>query len=118
MGRTSIPAVMHELASPGTAEGKVAALRSLKNEIVGHEQRKELVVASGVVQPLARLLGQENGRESNSRNGWEDGTVDEREGGGHDEGRDDWNEVRLQATLVVGSLANGEHAAWRRQSEG
>ena len=110
---------MHELASPGTAEGKTAALRSLKNEIVGHEQRKELAVASGVVQPLARLLGQESGGERNTRNGWEDGAMGASEGGrGGDERTDDWSEMRLQATLVVGSLANGEHAACRRQSEG
>jgi hypothetical protein len=117
MGRTSIPAVMQELAGPGTAEAKVAALRSLKNEIVGHEQRKELAVASGVVQPLARLLEPDNGGDRDKKNGWGDGQ-DEGKRGTCDDGTDDSSQVRLQATLVVGSLANGEHAHWRRQIDG
>jgi hypothetical protein len=103
MGRTSIPAVLRSLATPGATEDKAAALRSLKNEIVGHEQRKELAVTSGVVAPLARLLCSAHANANGDGEAWAVGRHAD--------------EVRLQATLVVGSLANGEHTTpdcgWR-----
>lgn len=101
----------------------MTALRNLKNEIVGHEQRKELAVKHGVVKPLAGLLRAETrkggkrrraGGMANGRTAAE-GEVEAREG------VVDWtaeDELRFQATLVVGSLANGEldmmgHSFWR-----
>ncbi|KAH9874878.1 hypothetical protein J1614_004365 [Plenodomus biglobosus] len=113
MGRSSIPSALAELSSPSTTEAQVAALQNLKNEIVGHEQRKELAVAHGVVKPLAGLLRSEarkgGKRRRNGANGHNPGS-----GSGHfSETRRalvDWtleDELRFQATLVVGSLANG-----------
>jgi hypothetical protein len=37
-------------------ERQIASLRQLKNDIVGHDQRKELVVKQGVIQPLVDVL--------------------------------------------------------------
>lgn len=115
MGRSIIPSALVELSNPSSSEAQLAALQNLKNEIVGHEQRKELTVTHGVVRPLAGLLRSEatkgGKRRRNGTNGHGSGL--------HGETRRslaDWipeDELRFQATLVVGSLANGEWAARR-----
>lgn len=105
-----IPSALQELSKPSTPEAQVKALQNLKNEIVGHEQRKELAVTHGVVKPLAGLLGAEARRGGKRRrdvtNGHGTGFAAESRGS-----QGDWtieDELRFQATLVVGSLANGE----------
>jgi hypothetical protein len=112
MGRSTIPPALAELANPSTPEAQVAALQSLKNEIVGHEQRKELAVTHGVVKPLAGLLRAEARKGGKRRRGHANGHgaapfSDTRRGHGEWTAED---ELRFQATLVVGSLANGERA--------
>ncbi|KAF2855317.1 ARM repeat-containing protein [Plenodomus tracheiphilus IPT5] len=109
MGRSSIPSALAELSNPSTPEAQVAALQNLKNEIVGHEQRKELAVTHGVVKPLAGLLRSEarkgGKRRRNGANGNSSGLFSESR-----RTLVDWtteDELRFQATLVVGSLANG-----------
>jgi hypothetical protein len=106
MGRTALPSSLLELASPNI-ETQLAALQSLKNELVGHEQRKELAVTHGVVKPLAGLLRAEARKGGKRRRSHANGH-------GHEPGlfsaSTEWtreDELRFQATLVVGSLANG-----------
>jgi hypothetical protein len=116
MGRSTIPSALAELSNPTTPEAQAVALRNLKNEIVGHEQRKELAVTHGVVRPLAGLLREGVRRGGKRRHS--NGTTQEAHNGSVPssrlrQGQDDWtkeDELRFQATLVVGSLANGEHA--------
>ncbi|KAJ4289739.1 hypothetical protein N0V90_011069 [Kalmusia sp. IMI 367209] len=107
MGRSTIPPALIELSNPSTPEAQVNALRNLKNEIVGHEQRKELAVVHGVVKPLANLLRTEARKGGKRRRGVANGSSSV----GRESDRDvDWtieDELRFQATLVVGSLANG-----------
>lgn len=107
MTRPATTPILAELRSPSSPEAQVAALRALKNEIIGHEQRKELWVGLGVVTPLARVL---NTRRSGAKRrqkeyGGEGGgggkSELDREHAFADEG------ARLQAILVVGSLAQG-----------
>jgi hypothetical protein len=112
MGRSTIPPALNELSNPSTREAQVAALQNLKNEIVGHEQRKDLAVTHGVVKPLAGLLRAEarkgGKRRRNVTNGHGSGLFSETR-----RNMEEWtieDELRFQATLVVGSLANGEHA--------
>jgi hypothetical protein len=118
MGRSTIPPALAELSNPTSLEAQVVALRNLKNEIVGHEQRKELSVTHGVIRPLARLLHSEarrgGKRRRNVANGHGAGATQEEH---MRQDLEDWtteDELRFQATLVVGSLANGEHATLRR----
>jgi hypothetical protein len=113
MGRSAIPPALIELSNPSTPEAQVAALQSLKNEIVGHEQRKELAVTHGVVKPLAGLLRAEarkgGKRRRSQANGHGSGLFTESK-----RSLVEWtteDELRFQATLVVGSLANGEPTA-------
>ncbi|KAF1844702.1 ARM repeat-containing protein [Cucurbitaria berberidis CBS 394.84] len=109
MGRSTIPLALNELSNPSTPEAQVAALQNLKNEIVGHEQRKELAVTHGVVKPLAGLLRAEarkgGKRRRNVTNGHGSGLFSETR-----RNLVEWtteDELRFQATLVAGSLANG-----------
>lgn len=109
MGRSSIPPALIELSdATSTPEAKLKALRSLKNEIVGHDQRKELAVRHGVVRPLAGILRTETRKGGKRRRGATNGNSSvAREA----ERTSDWStedELRFQNTLVVGSLANGE----------
>jgi hypothetical protein len=113
MGRSAIPLALQELANPASPEAQVNALRTVKNEIVGHDQRKELAVRHGVVKPLAAILRTEarkgGKRRRGARNGSNGGPVSVEvqalQGSWSIE-----DELRFQATLVVGSLANGESA--------
>lgn len=122
MGRSTIPSALAELSKPATPEAQVVALRNLKNEIVGHEQRKELAVAHGVVGPLARLLHE--GVRRGGKRRYSNGMTQEASNGSAPSSRirqehDAWtreDELRFQATLVVGSLANGEHVTRRDKS--
>lgn len=124
MGRSTIPSALAELSNPTSSEAQVAALRNLKNEIVGHEQRKELAVTYGVVRPLAGLLreGVRRGGKRRHSNGTTQETHNGPAGSTPSSGaatlsrirqaHEDWtkeDELRFQATLVIGSLANGEH---------
>jgi hypothetical protein len=117
MGRSTIPPALIELANPSSPGAQVNALRNLKNEIVGHEQRKELAVVHGVVKPLAGLLQTETRKGGKRRRGG--GIANGSSGVGRERAAEereaavDWtaeDELRFQATLVVGSLANGEFA--------
>jgi len=120
MGRSTIPPALNELSNPSTPEAQVAALQTLKNEIVGHEQRKELAVTHGVVKPLAGLLRAEarkggKRRRNNATNGHSSSLFSETV-----KGMEEWtteDELRFQATLVVGSLANGERATPESSAE-
>jgi hypothetical protein len=103
MGRSSIPPALLELSNPTTPEAQVNALRDLKNEIVGHDQRKELAVRHGVVKPLVEILTRKGGKRGKEAMNGHAGSVEDGRGS-------EWSvedEMRYQATLVVGSLALG-----------
>ena len=120
MGRSIIPSALAELSNPTTPEAQVDALRNLKNEIVGHEQRKELAVTHGVIRPLAGLLKEgvrRGGKRRHSNGLTQQASNGSATSSGHasssqvrqeQEGWTREDELRFQATLVVGSLANGE----------
>ncbi|KAF1990621.1 ARM repeat-containing protein [Aulographum hederae CBS 113979] len=110
MARTLLPPSLDELRSPTSQASQITALKQLKNELVGHEQRKQLVVQHGVVPELVRILDTSGKREGKRRT--KEGGVSIVDGPALDEKPEDSNwsgeeELRLQATLVVGSLAHG-----------
>ncbi|KAF2083877.1 ARM repeat-containing protein [Saccharata proteae CBS 121410] len=104
MTREASPPALEELSNlSATPTSQVTALKQLKNFIVGHDQRKELVVRRGIVPQLARVL-QANAksagkRKSHQMNGGAAAAVSE------EQSCED--EIRIQATLIVGSLAQG-----------
>ncbi|KAK0353076.1 hypothetical protein LTR59_015258 [Friedmanniomyces endolithicus] len=81
-------------------EAQATAIRKLKNEIVGHDQRKERLVCDGVVDMLVGVLSSHQ-RTTGSRKS---------EANGPAPATWSWtqkDEVRLQATFIVCTLANG-----------
>ncbi|KAL8912202.1 MAG: hypothetical protein Q9171_002764 [Xanthocarpia ochracea] len=103
MALATTPPILSELRSSTSSANQIAALRALKNEIIGHEEKKRIWVGLGVLAPLARILNtpKANGkrRESNCNRSTHHGKTAF--------GRTDEEEARLQAIIVVGSLASG-----------
>ncbi|KAH8714370.1 armadillo repeat protein [Ilyonectria robusta] len=56
MARPQSPPILSQLRSARTLPEQAAALRALKNEIVGHIQKKELWISLGVLDPIVRTL--------------------------------------------------------------
>ena len=99
MGRT-IPPILVELRQPSSTEAQIAALRGLKNEVIGHEQKKEWWISLGVVKCLERTLSTH--RSSSKRR-----QRDVHNNGVSSNSASDEEEARLLAVIIVGSLADG-----------
>lgn len=99
--------LLNRLLNAISVSEQTAALRTLKHEIIGHDQRKERWVNSGIVQILSRIL------ECSSREEYEankEVMSDGRRGGDYT-GRTSMTEDRelcLQAVIITGSLAQGK----------
>lgn len=133
MARSNAPPALAELRNPSTPVATLDALRRLKNDIVGHEQRKDAVIRHGIVAPLARILG-EGAAERKGPLGWRGdalGSTGRETNGSSSRGADTererkraadaWtqsDEIRLQATLIVGSLALGMFLFYVLEEEG
>ena len=105
MTRPSTPPILTELRSPSSPAKQVQALRSLKNEIIGHEQKKEMWVGLGVVTHIERILSTSRGISGSKRRHRESGGT---ESYAQDAQASDDQDARLQAVITVGSLAHGE----------
>lgn len=104
MTRPSTPPILSELRSASSPASQVAALRALKNEIIGHEQKKAMWIGLGVLAPITRIL---NTHRGNGKRRYRDVNGSR----GHSKsrgGRSDEEEARLQAIIIVGSLAHGQ----------
>lgn len=87
---------LQELKTIPAPEHQLTLLRLLKNDIVGHGQRKEHVVRQGLLDALAQILlstTKSNGKKVAPSHTPDQLSLDQ--------------DIRLQATLIVGSLANG-----------
>ena len=105
MTRPSTPPILTELRSPSSPAKQVQALRSLKNEIIGHEQKKEMWIGLGVLTHIERILSTYRGASSSRRRHRE--RVGVTEDYFYDVQNSDDQEARLQAVITVGSLAHG-----------
>ena len=104
MTRPSTPPILAELRTSSSSASQVAALRALKNEIIGHEQKKEMWIGLGVLAPIKRILHCHKGTgKRKHRDGNCDPNQTRRRGS-----RTDGEEARLQAIIIVGSLAYGK----------
>jgi hypothetical protein len=96
MARQSWVAQIRNSRSPTE---QIVALRNLKNEIIGHPLKKEMVVALGALDPIVRL-------SSNK-------TAIRQDGKSHDHSfaskpLSEEEMVRLQSLHVIASIALGE----------
>ena len=98
-------ASFHAIAAirePASLEAQITALRQLKNDIVGHDQRKELAVEQGVVQPLIGIIAttiKATGKRKAAETNGESASAS----------LHSWTpeqDARLQAVLILGSLAS------------
>lgn len=56
MPRNESPPILAQLRSARTVPEQAAALRALKNDIVGHIQKKEQWIKLGVLEPIIRTI--------------------------------------------------------------
>ncbi|KAF5025328.1 hypothetical protein F66182_2586 [Fusarium sp. NRRL 66182] len=99
MARTQSHPILAQLRSARSLPEQTAALRALKNEIVGHIQRKEQWIGLGVLDPIVRTL-------SSARSPVKPNGKDPRFPLAQRPLSEDEN-VRLQALQLVASFANG-----------
>lgn len=103
MARSSNPPLLSELRCASSPAAQVKALRQLKNEVIGHDSKKQYWIQWGVLRHLIRVL---NLKSSANR------SYDEEEedlGKASERLQPDEEEAKLQAIIVIGSLANGEY---------
>lgn len=103
MVRAPSEAALEALRHPLSIEEQIASLKVLKNDIVGHDQRKELVVKYGAIDALVEVLSSASRTNGKRRLSDVNGSSEEHRA---------WpwtqeDEARLQATLILGSLATG-----------
>lgn len=56
MARPQSPPILAQLRSAATIPEQAAALRALKNDIVGHVQKKEQWISFGVLEPIVMTI--------------------------------------------------------------
>lgn len=101
MTRAGAPPILMHLHSTESVSSLPASLRTLKNELIGHDQRKEAYVTSGILPALARVLtAHRPGKPAMAdSNGTDPNPVQYRNSSEY--------EACLQAILIVGSVAQG-----------
>jgi hypothetical protein len=88
-------AAIEALANADSPQQQIESLKQLKNNLVGHDQRKEIAVKNGVLESLVAVIstsgsGEQNGTSTGQAQAWTQ-----------------QDEARLQATIILGSLATG-----------
>jgi hypothetical protein len=100
-----VPASLQVLRSATTPQKQLDALKQLKNDIIGHEKRKQLIIAHGVAELLSRCLGVKAHRSHRSRRSHDQASPLASPVSSQDLDLED--QVRLQALFIVTSLAHG-----------
>lgn len=98
--------LLNRLSNATSVSEQTVALRALKHEIIGHDQRKEIWVKEGIVQLLSLIL------ECSARGEYDtnkEAMADGQRRGGHTSkvSMTEGQELCLQAVIITGSLAQG-----------
>jgi armadillo repeat-containing protein 8 len=96
---SSLP-ILAQILHPSSPAEYVNALRTLKNEIIGNQQRKEAWVGLGVLDSIVRA--------STSKESRQNGNLGQ-EPAQEAESLSEEETLRLQALSILGSLAYGKH---------
>ncbi|KIV98408.1 hypothetical protein, variant [Verruconis gallopava] len=98
MAREPLPAFVAEISNPQSTRSHIAALKTLKHQLIGHEQRKEFVIRHGITRLLHRNLtagaSVQLEPQQETEHKLEDRWTDE-------------DELRLQSLQIVSCLAHG-----------
>ncbi|KAF2232122.1 ARM repeat-containing protein [Viridothelium virens] len=104
MVRSASAVILEELRNPTSPTAQIAALKHVKNELTGHDQKKAIALKQGLTNSLVQIL------EASLNAGGKRGT---HEVNGHTDRQFDgseWSdqeEIRLQAIMVTESIAQG-----------
>lgn len=79
---------------------QISVLKAMKNQLVGHPEKKELAVASGVLDPIIRLIYNRPASRNDSKS--HDHTFASRP-------VSEEELVRLQGLQIVASIATGKN---------
>jgi hypothetical protein len=104
MARLQTSPILAQLRNAKTCPEQSAALQALKNEIIGHHQKKETWVSLGVLEPVIRTLTP--ARPTAKANT----TKDARPQPPSRRPLSDEDNVRLQALQIITSFAKGMHS--------
>jgi type II secretory pathway pseudopilin PulG len=99
MTRAAAPPILEQLQSAESASAQITALRALKNELIGHDQRKEALAAEGIIPALSQVLTSRWPATNQNESALPQDRSTQKS--------PEDCEACLQATLVVGSLAQG-----------
>ncbi|KAL6229203.1 hypothetical protein BDW75DRAFT_225488 [Aspergillus navahoensis] len=99
MTRAETPPIFLQLQNADSLSSQAAALRGLKNETIGHDQRKETWVRLGLIPILTNVLASRAPGKSELKNGSKQS--------GLPGSREEADDACLQAIILVGSLAQG-----------
>lgn len=104
MARVQSPPVLSQIRVARSHSEQASALRALKDEVVGHVQRKEWWVQNGILESLVKIL-RDNARSPSGLNG------KERSRTGQSEALSEEEAVRLLALQLIASFSYGKLAA-------
>jgi armadillo repeat-containing protein 8 len=91
------PLSLQVLRSATTLQKQLDALKQLKNDIIGHEKRKQLIISNGVSELLSRCLALRRSRAHHHLLSTA-------------QSLDPVDQVKLQALFIVTSLSHGKPA--------
>lgn len=101
MARGPSPLLLDQIREPTCRLELISALKALKNDVVGNEQRKEIWIGLGILEPLARLLAAE---DLSNRTGKQH---HDPQAGIQPLGEEET--IKLHAISILGSIAHGEY---------
>lgn len=105
-----VPQSLHQLKSAASPQDQLAALKQLKNDIIGHEQKKEAIIRNGVVAELVRALESAVKSRGKKKSLLHDSLTGLSAKPGSDK-LVEWDfedQVRIQSVFIVTSLAHGK----------
>ena len=97
MTRLDVSAVISDLQSASEASTVLATLRIIKNQVVGHGERKRKWVQAGLGHSLACIIASLGDTNTSP--------LDKGKGTKHQSGRDHEEEAQIQALIILASLA-------------
>jgi hypothetical protein len=102
MAKPSAVLILTQIRNPKSIAEQIAALRALKNEVIGHPQKKEMWVRLGILEPIVQVMsgnvhGSQTGKKQQEETA-KPSVMSEEE------------ILRLEAITIIGSLAHGKHS--------
>lgn len=98
MAQTSTPPLLAQIHQASSPAELIPALRALKNEVIGHEQKKKTWIDLGILELVVQTSISKDSTDKQKES---------REQTHADEPLDEEGILRVQALSIIGSLAHG-----------